>query len=402
MNPSTIAIVKQTVPLIEAAGTDLTKHFYGLLFDENPELKHVFNMASQANGRQQSTLASAILGYAANIDKLEALGPVVERIAAKHFSLDIQPEHYPIVGRNLLKAIREVLGESVATDEVIAAWGEAYGHLADILIGVENNLYQASEAIGGWSGFKPFKVERKVSQSSEITSFYLKPVDGKPLPEFKPGQYLSLKVNSDKFPYTELRQYSLSDSPNKDYYRISVKKEPALLEHTPHGLVSNHLHTDVKTGDFLQVHAPGGDFYLKSAAKPLVLLSGGVGITPLLSMLNDLSKRQDNRPVVWLHGTRNKATHAFREHLNALDADLPNLTKVVCYEDASDAEAGVDYNYPGYINADILSRYCPADAEYYFCGPVPFMKAIYRQLKQLNIKEEQLHYEVFGPGEALS
>ena len=400
MNPSTIAIVKQTVPLIEAAGNDITQQFYTFLFEENPQLKHVFNMANQVSGKQQSSLASAILGYAANIDKLEALGPVVERIAAKHFTLEIQPEHYPIVGRNLLKAIREVLGEAVATDEVISAWGEAYGHLADILIRVENSLYEVA-ADSGWTGFKPFKVERKIEQSSEITSFYLTPVDGKPLPEFLPGQYLSLEVKSDNFPYTELRQYSLSDSPNKDYYRISVKKEAALQENTPHGLVSNHLHAAVNVGDTLQVHVPGGDFYLKSTNKPLVLISGGVGITPLLSMLNDLVKQGDSRPIVWLHGTRNKATHAFREHLNMLDADLPNLTKIVCYEDTSNAEEGIDYNYSGYINTDTLSSVCTQDAEYYFCGPMSFMKAIYQQLKELNIKEEQLHYEVFGPNEAL-
>ncbi|SIS55098.1 NO-inducible flavohemoprotein [Neptunomonas antarctica] len=400
MNPSTIAIVKQTVPLISASGNDITQQFYTFLFDENPQLKHVFNMANQASGKQQSSLASAILGYAANIDKLEALGPVVERIAAKHFTLDIQPEHYPIVGRNLLKAIRKVLGEDVATDEVISAWSDAYGHLADILIGVEKNLYEAA-ADHGWVGFKAFNVDRKVEQSSEITSFYLTPADGKPLPEFHPGQYLSLEVKSDSFPYTELRQYSLSDSSNKDYYRISVKKEPAPQENTPHGLVSNHLHADINVGDTLQVHVPGGDFLLKNTDKPLVLISGGVGITPLLSMLNDLTKRGDNRPIVWLHGTRNKATHAFKEHLNMLDADLPNLTKVVCYEDISHAEMGVDYNYSGYINTDMLSDLCPEDAEYYFCGPMPFMKAIYSQLKQLNINEEQLHYEVFGPNEAL-
>lgn len=156
MNPSTIAIVKQTVPLIEAAGNDITQQFYTFLFEENPQLKHVFNMANQVSGKQQSSLASAILGYAANIDKLEALGPVVERIAAKHFTLDIQPEHYPIVGRNLLKAIREVLGETVATDEVISAWGEAYGHLADILIRVENSLYEIASDTG-WLGLNHLK-----------------------------------------------------------------------------------------------------------------------------------------------------------------------------------------------------------------------------------------------------
>ena len=400
MNEQTIAIVKSTVPLLEANGVALTRHFYKLLFAENPELQHVFNMASQANGRQQSTLAASILAYAANIDKLQALGPMVNRIAAKHFSLDVLPEHYPIVGRNLLKAIREVAGEEVATDEVLAAWGEAYGALADILIGAEASLYESAEnQPGGWAGFKPFRVVRKQEESSEITSFYLQPEDGAELPAFKGGQYISVSVKPTEESYTEIRQYSLSDSAGGDSLRISVKREPAPAAEVPAGVASNHLHGSVNEGDTLLVHAPGGDFCLShEKSNPVVLISGGVGITPLLSMLNELVHRGSTRPVHWLHGTRNKETHAFAKQLQQLTAELPWLTSKVFYENVEGAEQGVDYDQQGYIDAETLAA-CPADADYYYCGPQPFMSAIEQLLEARDIPEAQRHCEVFGPSE---
>lgn len=403
MLASNIEIIKQTVPVIQERGEEITQHFYHLLFEENPELKDIFNMASQKNGRQPASLANAILGYAANIDRLEALGDAVSNIATKHFSLDIQPEQYPIVGRNLLKAIREVLGAEVATDNVINAWAEAYGQLSSILIEAEKTLYEHTKhAVGGWDGFKPFRVVNKVSQSSEITSFYLQPVDGQPLPNYKPGQYLSLKINDTSLANTELRQYSLSDSHNNENYRISVKREPAPQHGIPAGIASNFLHDKVNVDDTILVHAPSGNFYLDDSDKPIVLISGGVGITPLLSMLNDLTLQNSTRKITWLHGTRNRQTHAFREHINTLNNDLPNLTKVVFYDDVTGATKETDYNQEGYMTAQLIKENCPLDAEFYFCGPLPFMQAVYTTLRQLGVTNEQLHFEIFGPSEALS
>lgn len=401
MKATSIAIVKSTVPLIQEVGSELTKHFYGLLFAENPELKNVFNMVSQANGRQQSTLAASILAYAANIDKLEAIGGEVDKIAAKHFSLDIQPEHYPIVGRNLLKAIQEVLGDDIATAEVMAAWAEAYEVLANILIGVEKSLYDASKEGEGWLGFKEFKVMKKVEESNEITSFYLQPLDGKKLPAYKAGQFISIKINDEALEYTEIRQYSLSESHRLSEYRISVKQEPSAVEGVPQGLVSNHLHRSVKEGDILPVHMPTGDFYIKDTDRPIVLISGGVGVTPMLSMLNDLVLREDTRELTWIHGTRNRNTHAFREHVQGLSRDLKNLKSIVFYDDIQGATSGDDYHYEGYITPEHLERYCALESEFYFCGPLPFMNAVYKHLKQLNVKDEQLHFEVFGPSSTL-
>src|SRR4051794_30005306 len=147
------AIIKATVPLLESGGEALTTHFYGLLLGEHPEVRPLFNQAHQASGDQPRALANGVLMYARHIDRLEALGPLAQQIVNKHVALQVQPEHYPIVGACLLRAIREVLGAEIATDEVIAAWGAAYGQLADMLIGAEKSVYEGNaKAPGGWRG----------------------------------------------------------------------------------------------------------------------------------------------------------------------------------------------------------------------------------------------------------
>ena len=169
LSEKTIQIVKSTAPILEEHGETLTRHFYKRMFSHNPEVLPFFNPANQVEGSQQKALAGAICAYAGNIDNLDVLGGAVELIAQKHASLQVKPEHYPIVGQNLLESIKEVLGEG-ATDEVIEAWAEAYGFLADILIGREAQIYAGHEAVpDGWGGFKNFRVVRKEKESTNIT-----------------------------------------------------------------------------------------------------------------------------------------------------------------------------------------------------------------------------------------
>jgi nitric oxide dioxygenase len=266
------AIVKATVPLLESGGEALIRHFYTMLMDENPEVRPLFNQANQASGAQQRALANGVLMYARHIDQLEQLGGLVGQIINKHVALNILPEHYPIVGKCLLRSIREVLGAEIATDAVIEAWAAAYQQLADLLIGLEEQIYAKREAApGGWRGTRLFRVASKVRESDEITSFYLRPDDGGELLAFEPGQYIGVRlfINGEEL----RRNYSLSAASNGREYRISVKREP-------NGKVSNHFHANVAEGDTLELFAPSGDFKLEQSDKPLVLISGGVGITP--------------------------------------------------------------------------------------------------------------------------
>ncbi|HAV87837.1 MAG TPA: nitric oxide dioxygenase, partial [Pseudomonas sp.] len=248
------ALIKATVPLLESGGEALTTHFYTIMLSEYPEVRPLFNQAHQASGEQPRALANGVLMYAKHIDRLEALGGLVGQIVNKHVALQVLPEHYPIVGRCLLRAIREVLGAEIATDAVIEAWAAAYGQLADLLIGAEQARYDAAAlAQGGWRGARRFVIARKVQESAEITSLYLEPADGGPVMDFQPGQYIGLRLQIDG---EEVRRnYSLSAPSNGRSYRISVKREAG-------GLVSNALHA-MSEGEALELFAPAGEFTLQ-------------------------------------------------------------------------------------------------------------------------------------------
>lgn len=391
LNPEQRAIVKSTVPLLESGGEALTTHFYNILLSEHPEVQPFFNKAHQANGDQPRALANGVLMYARHIDQLDQLGGLVQQIIQKHVSLQIQPEHYPVVGACLLRAIREVLGAEIATDEVLAAWGAAYQQLADILAGAEEKIYaDTAAAPGGWRGARAFRVARKVAESAEITSFYLEPQDGGALADFEPGQYIGLRllVNGQEI----RRNYSLSCAPNGRDYRISVKREPG-------GVASGYLHEQVHEGNVLEVFPPAGEFILAAGEKPVVLISGGVGITPTLAMLD--AALQGHRPVHFIHFARNRSVHAFRAAIDARNAKHAQLQRFYVY-DEHEGEAQAPHA-TGLLSSEQLAEWLPAsrDVDAYFLGPKPFMRHVKKQLRELGVPEAQTRYEFFGPASAL-
>lgn len=392
-------IVQATVPVLREHGEKITGVFYSQMFEAHPELLNVFNPANQRNGGQAKSLAASILAYAAHIDRLDQLGGMVEQIAQKHFSLEILPAHYPIVGKHLLGAIKTVLGEAAAPD-ILEAWGAAYQQLADVMIGREKELYdEAASQPGGWRGFKRFMVIRKQQESERIKSFYLSPEDGAPLPTFKPGQYLSVKVRIPGSEFEQIRQYSLSSLPNGKYYRISVKRESAPDEDSPQGQLSNYLHDRVEEGGTVLVHVPGGQFAINEESNaPVVLISGGVGITPALCMLQQLAQ-QNRRETLFVHATTNRAHHAFREEVLALTEAHPLVRSVIYYEypTATD-ESDTDYDHRGRITPESLAQYLPGpDPEYYYCGPLGFMNSLSATLDKLGVPLAKRYSEAFAP-----
>ncbi|MER2099466.1 MULTISPECIES: NO-inducible flavohemoprotein [Pseudomonas] len=391
LNAQDRAIVKATVPLLESGGEALTTHFYKLMLSEYPEVRPLFNQANQASGDQPRALANGVLMYARHIDQLEQLGGLVNQIINKHVALQILPEHYPIVGACLLRAIEEVLGKEVATPEVIAAWGAAYQQLADILIGAEEGLYQQkAQAPGGWRGARAFRLAARVQESSEIVSFHFAPLDGGPVLKGEPGQYLGLKVQIDGQEHR--RNYSLSALGDGREYRISVKREAG-------GKVSNYLHEHLQVGDTLELFPPAGEFTLSASDKPLVLISGGVGITPTLAMLD--AALASGRLVHFIHCARNGAVHAFRDWVDERAARHPQLKRFYCY--AEDDGVSLPADAVGLLSQDQLAQWLPVerDLDAYFLGPKGFMAAIRRQLKALGVPEQQSRYEFFGPAAAL-
>ena len=396
-----LAIIRTTIPALQQHGEAITTYFYARLFVEHPELLNIFNKANQRPGGQAAKLAASILMYAAHIDHLDKLDGMIERIAHKHCSMYIQSEHYPIVGRHLLQAIRHVLGES-ATDDVIDAWAAAYSQLAGIMSGREEQLYVAgAQKEGGWRGYKPFRVEEKVVESSTIVSLYLVPDDGAPLPTFSPGQYLSMKLRTSNDPHEQIRQYSISCAPNGRYYRITVGRERVCDNSVdaPDGIVSSFLHDDVKEGDVLLVHMPLGGFILdECSSRPVVLISGGVGITPMLSMFEHLTN-SEGRQVTFMHGTWNRSQHAFRKQIRETASTWPNVKAVILYNEVDDDDIqGEHHDEQGVIKASTLARHLPTlDADFYLCGSPRFLKAIEDVLDSLSVPKHRRNVESFAP-----
>ncbi|PIF47035.1 nitric oxide dioxygenase [Chryseobacterium sp. 52] len=395
MNFNQKELVKSTVPILKTNGTDLTKYFYRRMFKDHPELKNIFNMSNQASGKQQHALAGAVLAYAEHIENPEVLINVLKSIGNKHVSLNISPEQYDIVGFHLISSIKEVLGDT-ATDDLIEAWTQAYNELAQIMISIEEGLYQSNlKKSGGWKGWRAFIIADIVEESSEVKSFYLKPKDQDLIGDYLPGQYLSVKLFVPELGHEQVRQYSLSSAFNPEYYRISVKKEQN-NSNSPDGIVSNLLHGKDK-GDEIWVSAPSGVFHTSFATDhPLVLISGGIGITPLLSMLETNKNSLQENPTVWVHSCRNEKVHAFKEHINVLNKDSQWLTTHVFYETLSEKE-NTSVKEGRIDLSELKDEVLIDNAKYYICGPEVFIKVQYNSLINLGVAQEDILYEEFGP-----
>lgn len=408
LDAPTRAQVRATAPVLQQHGVALTRHFYARMFQHNPELREIFNQGHQRSGTQQQALAMAVAAYAEHIDDPTVLMPVLERIAAKHVSLGIRREHYAIVGRHLLASITEVLGEEAATPALMDAWAQAYGQLAALLAGMEQGLYdQAATQPGGWTGWRSLRVQRRQAESEEITSFHLVPADGGPVPAFRPGQYLSVRVLVPALGYRQPRQYSLSNAPGGDHLRISVKREDG--QGAPGapggeaGMVSTWLHRHLAEGEVLEVAPPAGDFVLhEDRDTPVLLLSAGVGITPMMAMLEHLARTQPARTVRFVHAARHAGVQAFGARVRALVAGLADARAWFVHE-AAPAGVPADGAAPDALGridpADLRERgLLPDDADVYLCGPAGFMAAQRRALRALGVPAERLHAEAFGTG----
>lgn len=374
--------IQASLPALRKHGLTITSTFYRNMFGEHPELRNLFNMGNQAQGVQQQSLASAVFAYAANFENPDALTPVVSRIAHKHASLGITSEHYPIVGRHLLGAIQQVLGEA-ATPDLLKAWGEAYGALADVLVEEERKLYQSAGQQPG--ELQSMRVIQATPQGADGMSYQLAPVDGSAIPDFLPGQYVSVAV---KLPsgLRQLRQYSLSDAPGKPYLQITVKRITGDAT-TPQGQVSNWLHANVKAGDTLEISAPFGDFQIDvSGSRAVVLLAAGVGITPMVSAINHAAHINPQLPLHLLYAMRNGSQFMHKADIDQALFAMPNMRFRAFVEDVE-----------GHMKLSALPQHVLQQANFYMCGPLGFMQAQRNALLDLGVPAERIHREVFGP-----
>jgi nitric oxide dioxygenase len=401
LSDKTIDIVKSTVPALEKAGTAITDRMYQRLF-RTDEVRDLFNQSHHGEtGSQSKALTAAIVAYARNIDNLGVLGTRVERIAQKHSGLNILPRHYPYVAEALLGAIKDVLGKA-ATEEVLTAWGEAYWFLADLLMAREAHIYsRMAVAPGGWNGWRDFTVESTRPESEIIRSLILVPTDDGAVMRHRPGQYLTFALDVPGAGHLK-RNYSISSAPEDRAYRISVKREAS--PGVPPGIASNWLHDHAGPGTRLQVAPPAGEFFLDERDEsPVVLLSGGVGLTPMISMLEHIVRSGTGRPTWYIHGAENGRVHAMGEHVWELATKARNVTVRTFYNaPESGDEAGRHYDERGLISTDWLASNTPVrDAVYYLCGPRPFLRAMVGGLARKGVPLSNIRYEFFGPADEL-
>ncbi|EYT80747.1 hemin transporter [Streptomyces sp. Tu 6176] len=386
LSEQSAATVRATLPAVGAAIGEITERFYARLFEAHPELlRDLFNRGNQASGAQKQALAGSIAAFATHLVDHPDQRPdlMLHRIAHKHASLGIAPEQYPIVHEHLFAAIAEILGDAV-TPEVAAAWTEVYWLMANALIAVEKRLYEQSEQ----TGWRAWTVVGRVEETADVATFRLRPADGGAVPGHRAGQYVSVGVRLADGA-RQIRQYSLTAAPGSPERQFAVKRVSGDAA-TPDGEVSNHLHAHVREGDVLQLSAPYGDLVIEDTTAPLLLASAGIGVTPVIAMLEQLVLDGRTAPVTVVHADRSPAAHALRAEHEAYAAKLADGRTAFFYEEGAEGAARSGL-------ADLTGIDVPAGTRAYLCGPLPFMRAVREQLLARGVAPADIHYEVFGP-----
>ena len=256
-------------------------------------------------------------------------------------------------------------------------------------------LTSPEQMITAAPGFRPLKVARMDRESSSVVSLVLEPVDGRPLTVPLPGQFVVLRLHPQADAPPVLRSYSLSDLPDAGRYRITIKEEP-------HGIASTYLSRRLRAGDVLDVSAPRGAFILQPGERPVVLLSAGVGMTPVMAMLHSLAADASPRPIWWIYGARNRQDHPFAHEVRDLLAKLPHARSYVQYSrpDAAD-RLGVDYDAAGRLTAAVLEKLgVPRESDFYLCGPPAFLEDFTTGLGGWGVASDRVHTEIFGSGKS--
>ncbi len=311
------------------------------------------------------------------------------------------PEQMPVADIDALLYLpghtRQGLLRALRIPALSPGWQDSFRALLNEEPGSGNAGLAVTSPPPAWPGFRQLTVTAITRESDSVISIRLENPAGAPLPAARPGQYLTLRVQPDDQQRSVLRNYSLSGPPGAGYYRITVKRERG-------GAASGYLHTRLAVGDQLEIAAPRGTFILDQTHAPVLLISAGIGATPVLAMLQALAQEHSDREIWWLHGARNGREHPFAAEARALLASLPNARTPVYYSRPGPTDVqGRDYDKAGRLTAPLLTELQPpGDAEAYLCGPTPFMDEISAGLAALGFDASRIHTEPFGPAPGLT
>jgi hypothetical protein len=294
----------------------------------------------------------------------------------------------------LLRAIRRQFAERARRQEELAGFQQRLA-LARL------QSKKAEKHVSSWNGSRKFRIERKVRECDNVVSFYLRPQDERALPSYRAGQYLTFELEIPGQAKRIIRCYSLSDRPRQDYYRVTIKQIGPRPEcpATPPGIASTFFHSVLKEGDFLNVKAPSGNFFLESTGdEPVVLIAGGIGLTPLLSMLNEMTETGSGREIWLFYGLRRRGDHLMKEHLENLSRKFANVHLHISYSHPNEQDrAGADYHHTGHITVELIKQLLPSShCQFYLCGPPPMLSALTAGLLEWAVPVERIHLEAFG------
>jgi nitric oxide dioxygenase len=384
-------VIEATLPVVAENIEEIATRFYAHLFGEHPELLDgTFNRGNQAEKTQQMALAGSVAVFASALVKVPEQVPehLLQRIAHKHASLGITPAQYDVVHDNLFWAIVDVLGDAV-TPEVAAAWDEVYWLMAYALINLERGLYSA-RGVRPETVWRDWEVTEKVQETDDVVTFKVRRTDDRLVRSSLPGQYVTVQVPMPDG-VRQPRQYSLTKADDGEHRQFSVKRVRG--EGKPAGEVSNFLCDSVGVGDRLTLSLPFGDVVLDDS-RPVVLISAGIGVTPMAGMLSHLATAGAHLPITVLHADVDEASFALRNQVVEDVRFLPGASAHVWYEHGAESSLPVEV-HAGQLDLDDVKL--PDDAGYYLCGPLPFMRAVRSALIDRGVAPRDIQYEVFGP-----
>ena len=369
-------IVRSTLPTLHEHGKEITSIFYKHLFSSHPELLNLFNQTNQKLGAQPLALANIIYFAAENIDRLESLRSEIDIVAHKHRALTVQPEHYPIVGQLMLRAIAECLGEG-ATTELLEAWAAAYQVIAAIFIETEKKLYAALGDKEENQGFIPFKIVKKeLIAHGPIYSLEIERADGGKMVDYHPGQYITLRLKKDGLFHH--RHYGLVRPFDGHVYRVGIKVES---EREPKGIFTTELLDHYHEGDTIFASLPAGTFTIVEQADEHLFVAGGVGITVLSTMIEDLCRRNQGERVTVIHCVASPGHAAYTDRLRGL---LPAGHFHLLHQTREKLH-------------DLLRERVTPNTHVYICAAPALVKAVEDSLAECHLPASHIHMNTFRP-----